>query len=115
MPPSDEATLLHGLNNTTTPATGAGAGLEVWPVIFNLLLVLVLIVVVLRLLRPWLLSQKGLQPIDSANRVQVLNSRRLGGGHAVHVVQVRDTTVLVGTGPNGSPMALTVWPPEPSV
>jgi flagellar biogenesis protein FliO len=77
-------------------------------VAFNLVLVLVLAVVIIRWLRPWLMRQKNgvNSSLNPAHRIQVRHGVRLGGGHTLHTVSVGEQTLLVGTGPGGSPQAL---------
>jgi flagellar biogenesis protein FliO len=92
---------------TQTAPAEANPVLDMGRVAFNLVLVLLLAVVVMRWLRPWLMRQKaGGMGINPAHRIQVRHAVRLGGGHTLHTVSVGEQTILVGTGPNGSPQTL---------
>lgn len=88
-------------DDPVTPITGGVGGLSVMSLV-QMLAALAIVLLIVRLLVPRLLSKwkPGAASEHGSEELSVLSSLPVGAG-AVHLIRVRDRTLLVGTSPSG--------------
>jgi flagellar biogenesis protein FliO len=71
-----------------------------WRVLGSLLICVLLLALILYLVRRYL-PQAGKSVLGGGQRVQVLETRRLGPGHTLHVVRFGQRDILIGQSAQG--------------
>lgn len=88
-------------DDPVTPLTGGVGGLNVMSVV-QMIAALAIVLLIVRLLVPRLLNRWRPQAASTSGgeELSVLSSLPVGTG-AIHLVRVRDKTLLIGTSPSG--------------
>lgn len=88
-------------DDPVTPITGGVGGLNATSLV-QMLAALAIVLLIVRLLVPRLLARwkPASSPSNSGEELSLLSSLPVGAG-AIHLIRVRDKTLLVGTSPAG--------------